>query len=115
MDIPLRRNRVFRNRLKTCFQSKSDVMSSAPHRVLKNSNEESAGDILLVGWRSEMRVMLHKARRRRESPSDAIQYSRLLLALWVAIKVILARRRSFSWSSTSSCLQLPDIANGLVV
>lgn len=49
MDIPLRRNWVLRNRLKMCFQLKSDVISSAPHRVLKNSNEERAGDSLLVG------------------------------------------------------------------
>lgn len=49
MEIPLSRKRVFRKRLKTCFQSKSDVISFFPHLVLKNSIEERAKCSLLEG------------------------------------------------------------------
>ena len=49
MEIPLSRKRVFRKRLKTCFQSKSDVISLSPHLVLKNGNEERMGCSLLEG------------------------------------------------------------------
>ena len=49
IEISLRRNRVFRKCLRMCFQSKSDVISSAPHRVLKKSNKERASYSRLDG------------------------------------------------------------------
>lgn len=48
IEIPSSRKRVFRKRLKICFQSKSDVISSSL-LVLKKRNKEKAGYSLLEG------------------------------------------------------------------
>ena len=103
---------MFLKRLKTCFQSKSQVSSWGPQRVLNKGSDERMLYSLLPSCSLSQRVSLISAARRRESPSEAMQY-KLLSSPTPDCRASAAACRSCCWSLTVSRLQLPLMTKGL--
>ena len=102
---------VFRNLLKTCFQSKSQVKPSCPQRRLKRGSCERVSNNLLPSGNFSQRVCLIRAAHLCESPSDTMQYN-LLSSSRLERSAVEADRRRRCWSFTVSRLQLPLMTKG---